>query len=136
MGICPVCKLRFQIPFEKTQKEVPEETKPSSDLDYELVQAGPFVSRHFPVSESEEDTSYSSLDHEEFGNSVDSITSNSSFGEPESDSDTWYILGGNGREYGPMSKDVIRSRIKARRLSDTTIVRREGGPLKRVLLRQ
>lgn len=136
MGICPVCKLRFQIPFGDAQTSVREETEPSSDLNYELVQAGPFVSRHFPVSESEEDTSLSSLDHEEFGNSVDSNTSTASSGEPEPDSvsDTWYILGSDGREYGPMSKDVIRSRIKASRLSGKTIVWRVGGARKQVRL--
>lgn len=150
MGICPVCNLRFQIPFGNAQAPVPEEAgsftdppRPTDESDEDLFNLEPLPGLENPqnsTSKSAKDLlnhlNIELKDIEEPHKTTNPLTPPASSGDPESDSepDVWYILGCDGREYGPMSKSVIRSRIKARRLSDTTVVRREGGPRRQARL--
>ena len=175
IGICPVCKLRFQIPFRNAQTPIREkESRPSSkresaedpfyleplptlddsqvasnksaetpsspeshsdldlDLDFDLGPLAGFDETHDSTSESEEDTSYSSLDHEEFGNSVGTNTLTASSGEPEPGSgpDLWYFIGDDGQQYGPMSRSDVQDQIKDKRVTKTTRIWQEGGRVK------
>lgn len=111
IGICPVCKLRFQIPFGNAQAPVQENES------------------HTSKRESESDPSLKSLGLEELGNSADSKKLSASFSEPEPDSgpDVWYFIGDDGQQYGPMSKSAVQDRIKDKRVSKTTRIWQEGG---------
>lgn len=85
IGICPKCKVRFQIPFEST--------RPSHS--------------HKSESSAEPDSAAQSASAPE---------------RPSAESAEWYILGGDGREYGPVKKNVIEEWIAEHRVVGETVV--------------
>ena len=85
IGICPKCKVRFQIPFESTRQSHSHKSDSGAGPDAAAQPA--------PVPE-----------------------------QPAPEPADWYILGGDGREYGPVKKSVIKEWIAEHRVVGETVV--------------
>ena len=98
IGICPKCRVRFQIPLESTRQSHSKKSKdaPSPAPSASAQGAVPRV----PSSPASADAA------------------------------VWYILGGDGRQYGPVKRSVIGEWIAEHRVVAGTIVWTDGTPQK------
>ena len=91
IGICPKCRVRFQIPLEST--------RPShSHKSEKVTPAEPEAPASVPSAPA------------------------------PAESESWYILGGDGRQYGPVGRSVIEEWIDEHRVVAGTIVWTESRP--------
>lgn len=125
VGICPKCGARFQIPFEST--------RPSSHKDEPASSAEETApSDRNPDSPADQSDPSRPASHE-------SVTAASAAGPAQAKApidtelqddhtESWYIQGGDNREYGPVTLEVIRSWIAEHRVAAATLVWKKGWP--------
>ena len=122
VGICPKCGARFQIPFESTRPSRSHKEEPSSSAEENasLVQ-----NPHTPADQSRPD----SHGAEPAAPAEPAAAKAPAAAQLQDDnSESWYIQGGDNREYGPVTLEVIRSWIAEHRVAAATLVWKKGWP--------
>ena len=122
VGICPKCGARFQIPFESTRVSSHKEESPSS-----AEESAPSVQNSdSPAGQPRPSFPETETAAPAAGPNPAEIPAAA---EPQDDnSESWYIQGGDNREYGPVTLSVIRSWIAEHRVAAATLVWKKGWP--------
>ncbi|MGI5832903.1 MAG: DUF4339 domain-containing protein [Thermoguttaceae bacterium] len=107
IGICPKCGVRFQIPLESTRISRSQRQEASDLAENATRPAG----QDAPLEMSPPNETLSAA--------------------PAAKPDAWYIQGGDGREYGPVTLGVIRNWIAEHRVAASTLVWKEGSSEKK-----
>lgn len=129
VGICPKCGARFQIPLESTRVSHSHQDE-NAPLVQGSAQAAPFPnSPESPNQPSSSETEITPFPQD--AGAAPSPAPADTPAAPELSDDgteTWYIQGGDGREYGPVSFSVIQSWIAEHRVAAATLVWKKGWP--------
>ena len=105
IGICPKCRVRFRIPLESTRASHSHKTEDAAEPAESVSASAAPQAPAPPVPSPEAPAS-----------------------PPAPDEQDWYILGGDGRQYGPVSRSVLVEWIAEHRIVAGTIVWRENAP--------